>query len=87
MGITNLLKRKMRHELKHSKKEIQKGWSLVLSDGCYDKIPGLVLNLMGVATHLGITKEGMFKPKDRVMYDLSFPGGISDNRNRKWHTY
>ena len=42
-----------------------------------DSIPHLVLNPMGVATHLGITEYGTFEPKNRVTHDLSFPGKFS----------
>ena len=42
-----------------------------------DSIPHIVLNPMGVATHLGITEYGMFEPKKRATHDLSFPGLFS----------
>ncbi len=32
---------------------------------------------MGVATHLGVTEDGTFEPKDRVTHNLSFPGKFS----------
>ena len=60
------------------KKEIKKGWNLILPGDCHHDIPELVLNPMGVATHLGITEEGNFEPKDRVTHDLSFPGIFSE---------
>ena len=47
---------------------------MILPGDCYEDIPELVLNPMGVATHLGITEEGNFELKDRVTHDLSFPG-------------
>ena len=59
------------------KKEIMTGWNLILPGECHEYIPGLVLNPMGVATQLGVTESGKFKPKNRVTHDLSFPGGIS----------
>ena len=63
--------------VKALKKEIKKGWNLLLPGDCHKEIPELVLNPMGVATHLGITEKGNFEPKDRVTHDLSFPGCIS----------
>ena len=36
------------------KKEIKKKWNLILPGDCYKNIPELILNPMGVATHLGI---------------------------------
>ena len=59
-------------------KEIKKGWVLILPEDKYDSIPGLVLNPMGVATHLGVTADGTFKSKRRVTHDLSFPGFYSE---------
>ena len=59
-------------------KEICKGWILVLPEDKYDSIPELVLNPMGVATHIGITPEGTFDPKRRVTHNLSFPGFYSE---------
>ena len=53
------------------------GWSLILPEEKYREIPELVLNPMGVATHLDITSTGEFLPKNRVTHDLSFPGKIS----------
>ena len=60
------------------KKEIKKGWNLLLPGDCYKNIPELILNPMGVATHLGVTEDGTFEPKDRVTHDLSFPGKFSE---------
>ena len=59
------------------KKEIRKGWNLVLPGDCYSEVPELVLNPMGVVTHLVITDTGEFVPKDRLTHDLSFPGKVS----------
>ena len=58
-------------------KEIMQGWSLILPGDRYREIPELVLNPMGVATHLGVTSTGEFLPKNRVTHDLSFPGKFS----------
>ena len=58
-------------------KEIWKYWILLLPTDCYLEIPDLVLNPIGVATHLGITDKGEFKPKDRLTHKLSFPGTVS----------
>ena len=58
-------------------KEILKGWNLILPGDCFEEIPELVLNPMGVATHIGINEDGKFLPKNRVTHDLSFPGKIS----------
>ncbi len=62
---------------KAMKKEIMKGWNLILPGDCFEEIPELILNPMGVATHLGINEEGKFLPKNRVTHDLSFLGEIS----------
>ena len=59
------------------KKEIMRGYNLILPGECHEHIPELVLNPMGVATHLGVTALGKFEPKNRVTHGLSFPGGIS----------
>ena len=59
------------------KKEIVKGWNMILPGDYYDDVPELVLNPMGVATHLGVTETGNFAEKNRVTHDLSFPGKIS----------
>ena len=45
------------------------------------QIPGLILNPMGVASHMGISVSGEFTPKLRVTHDISFPNlfrGISE---------
>ncbi len=60
-------------------KEIEQGWIMVLPEYCYKEIPGLVLNPMGVVTHLGVTDTGEFVPKNRVTHDLSFPGLTSQS--------
>ena len=59
------------------KKEVDQGWMMILPEECYNEVPGLILNPMGVATHLGVTDTGEFVPKNRVTHDLSFPGKIS----------
>ena len=43
------------------KKEIMRGWNLILPGECHEYILGLVLNPMGVATHLGVTELGKFE--------------------------
>ena len=58
-------------------KEIKKGWNLILPDHCVDIISDLVLNLMEVATNLGITETENFEPKNQVTQDLSFLGKFS----------
>ena len=58
-------------------KEISQGWMLVLPGDCTNEIPGLILNPMGVATHVGISETGKFVPKKRLTHDLSFPGAVS----------
>lgn len=42
------------------KNEIVKGWNLILPGNCYDDVPELVLNTMGVAAQIGITESGNF---------------------------
>ena len=59
------------------KKEVEQRRMIALPADCYDEIPGLVLNPMGVATHVGITDTGEFLPKQRLTHDLSFPGAYS----------
>ena len=58
-------------------KEVRKGWDILLPGDTYDKLPGLELSPMGVATHTGICSDGTFVEKDRVTHDLSFPGAVS----------
>ena len=50
---------------------------VVLPADYYLDIPETVLNPIGVAMHLGNTDTGKFKPKDRLMHDLSFLGATS----------
>ena len=59
------------------KKEVEQRRMIALPADCYDEIPGLILNPMGVATHVGITDTGEFLPKQRLTHDLSFPGAYS----------
>ena len=35
-------------------KEVELNWNLILPEKCYREIPGLILNPIGVATHIGI---------------------------------
>ena len=37
------------------KKEIMRGWNLILPGDCHEHLLEIVLNPMGVATHLGVT--------------------------------
>ena len=55
-------------------KEVEKGWMLLIPDSKLLETPKIILNPMGVATHIGIDESGRFTPKDRVTHDLSFPG-------------
>ncbi len=60
---------------------------MVLPEHCYKEIPGLILNLMGSSTHLGVTDTGEFVPKNRLTNDLSFPGLTSQSSvNAHVHT-
>ena len=59
------------------KKEIMRGWNLILPGDCHEHLPGKVLNPMGVATHLGVIESGNFQWKHRVTHELSFPGEFS----------
>ena len=70
-------KKEEAHLAKAMLKEIEKGWILPLPDKKYMDIPGLILNPMGVASHVGVTTSGEFAPKLRVTHDLSFPGLFS----------
>ena len=56
------------------KKEIRKGWQLILPLVCANEIPNLVISPMGVAEALGISARGKFVPKKRITHDLSFLG-------------
>ena len=59
------------------KKEVAKGWNLVLPVEEILNIPNLQLSPMGVADAVGISATGEFVPKLRVTHDLSFPGEVS----------
>ena len=61
-----------------TKKEIKKGWNIILPDKFYQDIPDLILNPMGVASQSGISAFGEFIDKLRITHDLSFPGKISE---------
>ena len=56
------------------KKEIRKGWQLLLPLNYARDIPDLVLSPMGVTEALGISANGEFVPKKRITHDLSFQG-------------
>ena len=60
------------------KKEIEKGWALIIPEEEALKIPLIEIAPLGVAEHLGISEEGMYVPKFRLTHDLSFPGVISE---------
>ena len=62
---------------KSLEKEIAKGWIVTLPVEAVRKLPDVVINPMGVATHLGVSEDGTFVPKDRITHDLSFPGKFS----------
>ena len=53
--------------------------AISIPESTYIKILGLVLNPMGVATHVKVMNTGEFLPKMRVTYDLSFPGKFSNS--------
>ena len=59
------------------RKEIEKGWIVTLPVDVVRTLPEVVINPMGVATHLGVSEDGTFVEKDRITHDLSFPGAIS----------
>ena len=52
-------------------KDVRKGWNLILPDDRVKILPDIVLNHMGVATHLGITESGKFEPKNRIRFVIS----------------
>ena len=72
-GIHKSAKKNEHYLSKDMTKEIEQGWSLILPENCYKDIPGLILNHMGVATHLGITSTREFSFKNRVTHDLFSP--------------
>ena len=47
---------------KAMKKEIKKGWAIILPDESVDEIPDLVISPLGVADHLGIAENGEYCP-------------------------
>ncbi len=59
------------------KKEVEKGWALIVPDSDALKIPLIEIAPLGVAEHLGISESGTYVPKLRLTHDLSFPGAIS----------
>ena len=59
-------------------KETRKGWNIVFPEEVGKDLPGLSLNPMGVANHLGVSEEGTFIKKLRITHDLSFPGAHSE---------
>ena len=60
------------------KKEISKGWELMIPARRAMNIPNLVISPLGVAEHIGITSTGAFALKPRLTHDLSFPGMHSE---------
>ena len=60
------------------KKEIERGWILMLPKDCARFIPNLMISPMGVAEQLGVSSSGEFIPKQRITHDLSFPGQVSN---------
>ena len=59
------------------KKEVEKGWILLLPDEEATHIPSLELAPMGVTDQLGISATGEFVSKLRITHDLSFPQLVS----------
>ena len=59
------------------KKEVEKGWIVLLPDEETTNIPSLELAPMGVADQLGISATGEFVSKLRITHDLSFPQIVS----------
>ena len=59
------------------KKEVVKGWNLILPENKVHLIPGLEITPLGVADQLGVSSSGEFISKLRVTHDLSFPGANS----------
>ena len=51
-------------------KDLNKGWIVILPDIKYKRIPGLILNPMGVVCRLGISPSGEFFEKKRITHDL-----------------
>lgn len=45
------------------KNEIKKGWNIVLSVEIIEYVPNLILNPIGVATHIGVTEDDSFVEK------------------------
>ena len=79
-GNHKSIKRKMKvleREIMNEVEKVEKGWNIILPAATYGKIPGIVLNSIGVATHVGITSNGEFLEKDRLTHDLSFPDAFS----------
>ena len=59
------------------RKEIEKGWELILPLEEAENIPGLVMSPMGVAEQIGVSESGTFVPKKRLTHDLSFSQEVS----------
>ena len=59
------------------KKEVEKGWALIVPEANALEIPLIEIAPLGVAEHLGISESGTYVPKLRLTHDLSFPGAIS----------
>ena len=69
-----------RHEIflgEAMKKEVKKGWAILIHEKDADKIPDLEISPMGIAEHLGIAENGEYVDKLRVTHDLSCPGAYS----------
>lgn len=60
------------------KKEVVKGWELLLPLERSLEIPGLSISPMGVADQLGLNLEGEFVSKLRLTHGVSFPCEVSD---------
>ena len=59
------------------RKEIEKGWELILPLNTAEYIPCLVMSPMGVAEQLGVSESDTFVSKKRLTHDLSFSQEIS----------
>ena len=59
------------------RKEVEKGWALIIPEEKALEIPLIEIAPLGVAEHLGISETGDYVPKLRLTHDLSFPGAVS----------
>ncbi len=59
-------------------KEVIQGWLTPLLPEHLKDIPNAEIAPMGLANQAGINEMGEFVFKDRVTYDMSFPGAVSE---------